>query len=233
MSNILLAAIAVAALALPAAAQIEEKIADRFWESRKILEEMLNAPDGGIPEDLLQRAECVAVVPGVKRAAFGLGVRYGRGFIVCRNDETGLWGPPSMLSLGGGGFGFQIGGESMDVLLLLMNPDSIDHLLSDQLTIGADVSAAAGPKGRGLSAETSATMGAEILSYGRSRGLFAGISVEGSVLKPDHDANASLYGRRVDPREVLRSPEVPNLATEFVEELNRVAWRPPARQGAD
>lgn len=235
MRTILAATILAAILSLPVTAQIDEKVADRFWRSTQVLNEMLNAPDGGIPEDLLLRAECVAVVPGVKRAAFGLGVRYGRGFVLCRRADTGLWGAPSMLSLSGGGFGFQIGGQSTDVMLLLMNDGGIEYLLEDQLTIGADVSAAAGPKGRGLGAETGATLRTEIVTFGRSRGLFAGISLEGSVLKPDHDANERLYGYRVDPRDVLVTGQfvVPDIATEFVEELNRIAYRPPTREGDD
>ena len=215
-------------IALPASAQLDEKVADRFWESTQILEQLINAPDGGIPQDLLRRSECVAVIPAVKRAAFGFGGRYGRGLVVCRKDAgAGPWGSPSMISLGGGSFGFQIGGQSTDVLMLFVTPDSIDHLLRDQVTLGADIAAAAGPKGRVVSAETSATLRAEILTYGRSRGLFAGVSLEGAVLKPDSDANESLYGEKVDARELLMEGTIPipEPAQTFVDTLTALAAR--------
>ncbi len=215
-------------VASPASAQLDEKVADRFWESTQILEQLMNAPDGGIPQDLLRRSECVGVIPAVKRAAFGFGGRYGRGFVVCRKDAgEGPWGSPSMISLGGGSFGFQIGGQSTDVVMLFVTPDSIDHLLRDQVTLGADISAAAGPKGRTVSAETSATLRAEILTYGRSRGLFAGISLEGAVLKPDTEANESLYGGAVDARELLIDGDrsIPNPAQTFIDTLTSFAAR--------
>ena len=134
---------------LPASAQLEDKVADRFWESTKILEQLVGAPDGAIPQDLMQRSECVGVIPAVKRAAFGIGGTYGRGLVICRTDGgTGPWGPPSMISLGGGSFGFQIGGQSTDVLMLFVSPESIEFLLRDKVTLGAEVAVAAGPKGR-------------------------------------------------------------------------------------
>ena len=215
-------------VAMPASAQLDEKVADRFWESTKILEQLISAPDGGIPQDLLRRSECVGVIPAVKRAAFGFGGRYGRGLVVCRKDGgAGPWGSPSMLSVSGGSFGFQIGGQSTDVLMLFVTPDSIDHLLRDQLTLGVDVSVAAGPKGRTVSAETSATLRAEILTYGRSRGLFAGISVEGAVLKPDTEANENLYGGAVDARELLIDGKIsiPGPAQTFIDTLTELAAR--------
>ena len=224
-------AIAVAitfVMALPAGAQLDEKVADRFWESTQILEQLTSAPDGGIPQNLLRRSECVGVIPAVKRAAFGFGARYGRGLVACRKDGgTGPWGSPSMLSLGGGSFGFQVGGQSTDILMLFVTPDGIDHLLRDQVTLGADVSVAAGPKGRTLSAETSATLRAEILTYGRSRGLFAGLSLEGAVLRPDREANESLYGRAVDARELLIDGDVsiPGPAQTFIYTLTALAAR--------
>ena len=216
------------AVALPAQAQLEEKIADRFWASTKILEQLVNAPDGGIPRRLLKDAECVGVIPSVKRAAFGIGGRYGRGVVVCRKDEgAGPWGAPSMISLSGGSFGFQLGGQSTDVLMLFMSPDSMRQLLKDKLTLGGDVSAAAGPKGRTISAETSATMRAEILTYARSRGLFAGISLEGAVLKPDNDANRTLYGGRVNATDLLVEGKMsaPEPARRFIETLTTLAAR--------
>ncbi len=216
------------AVALPGLAQLDEKVADRFWSSTKILEQLVKAPDGGIPQQLMRDAECVGVIPSVKRAAFGIGGRYGRGVVVCRKDEgTGPWGAPSMISLSGGSFGFQLGGQSTDVLMLFMSPDSMRHLLKDKLTIGGDISAAAGPKGRTVSAETSATMRAEILTYARSRGLFAGISLEGAVLKPDNDANTALYGGKVNATDLLLEGKMsaPEPAQRFIETLTRVAAR--------
>lgn len=213
---------------LPALAQLDEKVADRFWASTQIVEDLVNAPDGGIPEDLIDRAECVAVIPGVKRAAFGIGGRYGRGLVVCRrNQGQGAWGAPSMLSLGGGSFGFQIGGQSTDVLMLFMTHDSMRHLLNDELTLGADASVAAGPKGRAIAVETSATLRAEILTYARSQGLFAGIALDGAVLRPDTEANHSLYGTRVSAEELLLNGamSIPRAAEAFVATLTEFSAR--------
>src|SRR5688500_10019634 len=171
-------------------AQSEEKISDRLYSSEKVLDELLKAPDAGIPKDLLQKAECVAVIPGVKKAALGFGGQYGRGVVSCRKDQgKGPWGPPSMIGLSGGSVGFQLGGSSTDVVMLFMTPDSVKFLLRDKVTIGVDMAAAGGPKGRSVSAETSASMRAEILTYGRSRGAFAGVSLTGASLSPDKDAN--------------------------------------------
>jgi lipid-binding SYLF domain-containing protein len=214
------------AVSLPAAAQIDEKVANRLWESSKVLEELIQAPDGGMPQELLRRAECVAVIPAVKKAAFGFGGRYGRGVAVCRKDGgKGPWGAPSMLSLSGGSFGLQLGGQSTDVVLLFMTPTSMKFLLRDKVTLGGDASAAAGPKGRSASAETSASMRAEILSYARSRGLFAGVSVNGAVLQPDRDANRSLYNRYVEAQDLLvqGTIEVPAEARRFLDTLNRMS----------
>jgi lipid-binding SYLF domain-containing protein len=150
------------------------------------------------------------VIPGVKKAALGIGGTYGRGAVVCRKDNgKGSWGPPSMIALGGGSFGFQFGGQSTDVVMLFMTPDSIQRLLKDKVTLGADASAAAGPKGREISAETSVTMRAEILTYGRSQGVFAGVSLKGAVLTPDKDANKSLYKADVPAKDLLVTGNVP------------------------
>jgi SH3 domain-containing YSC84-like protein 1 len=211
-----------------AIAQLDDKVADRLYESAKILDELVKAPDGGIPKELLARAECVAVIPGVKKAALGFGGRYGRGAVSCRKDEgKGPWGPPSMLSLGGGSFGLQLGGQSTDVVMLFMTPKSINYLLRDKVTLGGDVSAAAGPKGRAASAETSASMRAEILTYARSRGLFAGISLNGAFLQPDGDANKSLYGRTVEAKDLLTQGNagIPEPARKFVDMLTKSAGK--------
>ena len=228
MRHLSMAITLVLLVTIPAVAQLDEKVADRFWESTKILEQTVNAPDGGIPQDLLARSECVAVIPSVKRAALGFGGRYGRGVVACRKDGgTGVWGPPSMISLSGGSFGFQLGGQSTDVLMLFLSPDSMKHLLADKLTLGADASAAVGPKGRTVSAETSATMRAEILTYARSRGLFAGISFEGAVLRPDNKANTALYGGKVNAEDLLLVGDMstPEPARRFMDTLSRVAAR--------
>lgn len=210
----------------PASAQLDDKVADRLFESAKILDELVNAPDGEIPKELLKRAECVAAIPAVKKVAVGLGGHYGRGAVACRKDGgKGPWGPPSMIALSGGSFGFQLGGQSTDVIMLFVTPDSIKHLLRDKVTLGGDASAAAGPKGRAASAETSATMRAEILTYARSRGLFAGVSLNGAMLRPDKDANKSLYNREIDARELLvqGTIAVPEPARKFVETLRRTS----------
>lgn len=214
----------ILAIGSPAYAQLDDKVADRLWESAKILDELTNAPDSDMPKELLTRAECVAVIPAVKKAAFGIGGLYGRGAVSCRNDNgKGPFGAPSMLSLGGGGIGFQLGAQSTDLVMLFMTPDSIKYLLRDKVTLGADVSAAAGPKGRAASAQTSASMRSEILTYSRSRGVFAGISVNGAVLTPDKDANKSLYNREVDAKDLLiqGTAAIPEPARKFVDAVSR------------
>jgi lipid-binding SYLF domain-containing protein len=224
MRSVLLTFTAVIAFALPVRAQLDDKVADRLYESSKVLDELVQAPDGGVPKDLLQKAECVAVIPAVKKAALGVGGNYGRGVVACKKDGgKGPWGAPSMISLSGGSFGFQLGGQSNDVVMLFMTPDSIKHLLKDKVTLGADASAAAGPKGREASAQTNATMRAEILTYARSRGLFAGISLKGAVLKPDNDANKALYSGEVDAKALLVEGKgtVPDPAKKFIDTLSK------------
>jgi lipid-binding SYLF domain-containing protein len=212
----------VSSAAFPA--DLSEKVADRLFEASKVLDELVNAPDGGIPKNLLHNAECVAVIPGVKKLALGFGVRYGSGAVSCRKDQgKGPWGPPSIITLGGGSFGFQVGGQAVDVVMLLMRPDSIRYLLRDKVTLGADVEAAAGPIGRAASAETSVSFRAEILTYSRSRGLFGGISLGGAVVRPDSAANKTLYKREVTAKELLEegSVMVPEPADKFIQALTR------------
>jgi lipid-binding SYLF domain-containing protein len=216
----------VLAAGIPAIAQLDDKVADRLWESAKILDELTNAPDGGVPGELLRRAECVAVIPAVKKAALGIGGLYGRGAVSCRKDNgKGPWGAPSMLALGGGSFGLQLGGQSTDVVMLFMTPDSMKYLLRDKVTLGGDVSAAAGPKGRAASAQTSASMRAEILTYARSRGLFAGISLNGAALTPDKDANRSLYNGNIEAKDLLMqgNTAIPEPAKKFIEAVTRTS----------
>ena len=203
------AALLLAAQTLANAQKLDDKIADRLYESAKVFGEILNAPDAGIPRSLLKDAECVAIIPAVKKAALGFGGQYGRGAVLCRKDKgKGPWGPPSMIGITGGSFGLQLGGQSYDVVMLFMTPDSVDHLLKDKLSLGGDMAAAIGPKGRAVSVETSATLRSEILTYARSRGLFAGISFKGAVLSPDKDGNKSLYGKEVPARDILMTGSV-------------------------
>src|SRR5438128_12520273 len=175
MRLLIIASVLVLTITVPLGA-IDDKIADRLWESSKVLDELVNAPDADIPKDLLKKAQCVAVIPGLKKAALGFGGQLGRGAVSCKqNAGNGPFGPPAMISITGGSFGFQIGGQETDVVMLFMTPDSLKHLLRDKVTLGVDASAAAGPKGRDASADTTATMRSEILVYSRARGAFAGI----------------------------------------------------------
>jgi len=186
-----------------------DKVDERLESSSSVLREILNVPDN-IPQDLLNKAECVIVIPSVKKFALGFGASYGRGAMVCRGgrDFAGSWGPPSMVALEGGSFGLQLGGQATDFVLLVMNPKGAQSLLSSKVKLGADASVAAGPKGRTTSAATDAWMRAEILSYSRSRGLFAGISLEGSTLRPDNGANQDLYHRKLSARQIVLEREV-------------------------
>lgn len=191
------------ALALAPLASAKDQMEDRLDSCRKVVEEMTSVSEG-IPLDLLDKADCVVVVPGVKKAALGFGGRLGWGAAVCRTGRgDGPWGAPLMMSLKGGSFGLQIGGQSSDFVLLIMDPKGIDHLLRSKFTLGADASIAAGPVGRNAEAATDVTLHAEILSYSRSRGVFAGLSLEGASLAQDQKGNSQVYGHRVSAREVL------------------------------
>ena len=177
---------------------------ERLENSGTVLQEVMGVPDN-IPQDLLGKAECVIVFPSVLKAAFVVGGSYGRGAMVCRTGEhfNGAWGSPAMYALEGASVGFQLGGQATDLVLLVMNEKGASSILNSKVKIGVDASAAAGPKGRDASADTDAYMRAEILSYSRSRGLFAGISLEGSTLRPDDDASADVYGRKITAREIV------------------------------
>jgi lipid-binding SYLF domain-containing protein len=198
-----------AAPMLPARAD-NEKETDRLENSGMVMEEIMNIPDD-IPQDLLDKAECVIVFPSVLKAAFIVGGSYGRGAMTCRTGEhfTGPWGSPSMMALEGGSLGFQLGGQATDFVLLVMNPRGAKAILNSKVKLGADMSAAAGPKGRDATAATDVTLRAEILSYSRARGLFAGISLEGSSLRPDNDANEKLYGKKLTATAIIRQGAVP------------------------
>jgi lipid-binding SYLF domain-containing protein len=191
-----------AVFSLPAYGQNKEE--ERVENAGKVMQEILNAPDS-IPQSVLDKADCVVVLPSVLKAAFIIGGSYGRGVMTCRGgkDFRGKWGAPTMMALEGGSAGLQIGGEASDFVLLLMNSRSATGILASKFKLGGDASVAAGPVGRNASAETDATMRAEILSYSRSRGAFAGVSLEGSTLRPDNDANKDLYGKKIEAKEIV------------------------------
>ena len=200
----LLALFLTCALVLPTFAT-DEKETERVKASGVVLKEILNIPDD-LPQDLLDKAECIIILPSVKKGAFGIGGSYGRGVMICRGGEhyTGLWGPPALYALEGVNIGFQLGGEATDFVLLVMNPKGARSLLSSKVKLGGDASAAAGPKGRTAEGATDVVMNAEILSYSRTKGLFAGISLEGSTLRSDGSANEKLYGRKLSAKEITQ-----------------------------
>jgi lipid-binding SYLF domain-containing protein len=187
-----------------ASAADQEKDKDRLQNSGTVLKEILDVPDD-IPQDLLDKADCVVVFPSVLKAAFIVGGSYGRGAMSCRRGEdfTGSWGAPTMMALEGGSFGFQIGGEATDFVLLVMNERGASGILTSKVKLGADMSVAAGPVGRTASAETDATLRADILSYSRARGAFAGVALEGSTIRPDKGANKQIYGKDIPAREIV------------------------------
>ena len=191
-----------------------------------VMQEVLNIPDN-IPTELLEKAECVIVIPSVRKLAFGVGASYGRGAMVCRKGQkfNGAWGAPAMYALEGGSVGFQIGGEATDLILLVMNDRGMESILSSKVKFGADASIAGGPKGRDASADTDAYMRAEILSYSRSRGVFAGVSLEGSTLRPDDEASGQVYGRAIKAKEIVRSESLgaPETGRQLVRTLQKSA----------
>jgi lipid-binding SYLF domain-containing protein len=197
---------------------------DRLVNCGEVLNEILGVPEN-IPQSLLDKATCVVVFPSVLKAAFLVGGSYGRGAMSCREGDQfdGPWGAPTMMALEGGSFGFQLGGEATDFVLLVMNEGGARGILNSKVKLGGDASAAAGPKGRTASAETDVTMRSEILSYSRARGLFAGVSLEGSTIRPDGDANERVYGPHLTAREIVLSAKtpVPSAAGKMVATLNK------------
>ena len=208
---------------LPVLAQSKEQ--ERLTSSYDVLKASIDAPDKGIPRDLLNKAECVIVFPSVKKAAFVVGASYGRGAMTCRSGANfrGRWSAPAMFALEGGSFGLQIGGQATDFVLLVMNERGAKSVMSSKVKLGGDASAAAGPKGRTAQAETDVTMRAEILTYSRARGLFAGVSLEGSTLRPNPSANQHVYGRDVSARNIIRGNKVavPTAGRQLVSLLNQ------------
>jgi SH3 domain-containing YSC84-like protein 1 len=209
MKKFIVCFIAVLISSVAALAADDEHEADRVKDSGIVLKEILNIPDD-IPQDLLDKAECLIILPSVKKGAFGIGGSYGRGIMVCRSGEhyKGKWGAPALYALEGISIGFQLGGQATDFVLLVMNPKGAESLLYSKVKLGADASAAAGPKGRTAEGATDIVMSAEILSYSRNKGLFAGISLEGSTLRSDGSANEKLYGKKVSAKEIIRQGKV-------------------------
>ncbi|HVB55740.1 MAG TPA: lipid-binding SYLF domain-containing protein [Candidatus Acidoferrales bacterium] len=217
MKRLLFVLLAAALIGLPALfasalarADDNSKDRSRLENAGEVMKEIMNIPDD-IPQDLLDKADCVIVMPSVLKAAFIFGGSYGRGAMTCRSgdDFEGPWGAPTMMALEGGSFGFQLGGQATDFVLLVMNPRGASSILNSKVKLGADVAAAAGPKGRNAQAATDLTLRAEVLTYSRSRGLFAGISLEGSTLRPDNDANTRIYGKKMDAKDIALHSKVP------------------------
>ena len=232
MSRRLLAALVSAALVLTCAligapgANADDKSKDqqRLQEAGQVMKDIINIPDD-IPQSLLDKADCVIVIPSVLKGAFVVGASYGRGAMTCRSGDQfqGPWGAPTMMALEGVSFGFQIGGQATDFVLLVMNPRGASSILSSKVKLGGDASAAAGPVGRNAQADTDVTMRAEVLTYSRARGLFAGVSLDGSTLRPDNDANKRIYGAKMDAHDIALHGKVPIPASGklLIETLNQ------------
>jgi lipid-binding SYLF domain-containing protein len=216
-----LAFFAVLSMAFAPVASADDA-AERLQEAAALFREVMSVPERSIPQDLLERAHCIVLVPGLKKAAFGFGGKYGRGFTLCRREKGGGWGAPGAVRVEGGSVGFQIGVSSTDVVMLVMNQRGMEKLLSSKFTIGADAAAAAGPVGRQTAAQTDAFMRAEILSWSRSRGAFAGVSLEGATLRNDLDVNRELYGQPYENRQiVMQNVAPPKAAAELLKLLNK------------
>ena len=233
MTNRALMIILMLVAVLPAMGQKKEN--ERIGDAATVMKEILGMPDG-IPKDLLDRAECVVIYPSVKKAAFVVGGSYGRGLITCRKGEdfSGPWSAPAMFALEGGSFGFQIGAQATDFVLLVMNEKGANSVMTSKVKLGADASAAAGPVGRAASAETDIVMNAEILSYSRSKGLFAGLSLEGSTMRSDDGANKALYGKELNAKEIVREGKVgaPASAQPLLALLSKAAARHTSKPAA-
>jgi len=225
-SLLVIALLGLPALFNPSSARADDKakVESRLDNSGVVMKEILDIPDD-IPQSLLDKAECVIVLPSVIKAAFVVGGSYGRGAMTCRSGDNfnGPWGAPTMMRLEGGSFGFQLGGQATDFVLLVMNERGASSILSSKVKLGADASAAAGPKGRDAEADTDVTLRAEVLTYSRARGLFAGLSLEGSTLRPDNDANEALYGKKMDAKEIALhgAVPVPGSAKTLISTLNQ------------
>lgn len=221
----LMVAFAMAATPLAYGAD-DKETAERLAAATDVLNEIMGAPDKGIPQDLLDKSACAVIIPNVKKGAFIVGAKYGRGFIACRKTGGSGWSAPAGVKVEGGSVGLQIGGSETDVIMLLMNQKAINKLLSSKFTIGGDASAAAGPVGRTSSAETDAQLRAEILTYSRTKGLFAGVSLQGATLRPDDDANKDLYGKKMSNQEiVVGNTKEPAAASGLIAALNKYSGK--------
>ena len=211
---------------------------ERLSDSTKVFNEIMATPDKGIPQELLEKAHCIVIVPGMKQAAFGVGGKFGRGYAVCRENRAG-WGAPAAIRVEGGSFGFQIGASNTDIVMLVMNEKGMRRLLSDKFTLGAEATVAAGPVGRHAGANTDVQLSAEILSWSRSKGLFAGVALQGATLRPDEDANEELYGSKLTNKQILTgSRKAPAAASPLIATLDRYSPResgdrPLETRGAD
>ncbi len=216
--------VALALIALPLSAADNKRETDRLENCGTVMKEIMDIPDD-IPQDLIDKAECIIVYPSVLKAAFVFGASYGRGAMTCRTGEhfTGPWSAPTMMALEGGSFGLQLGGQATDFVLLVLNPRGARAILKSKVKLGADASAAAGPKGRTANASTDVTLRAEVLSYSRARGLFAGLSLEGSTVRPDNDANERVYHKKVEAQSIVfkGAVAVPPAAQKLVAYLNQ------------
>jgi lipid-binding SYLF domain-containing protein len=216
----------VTALALTPLLAMDKESAKRLNESAEVFSEVMGAPDKGIPQEMLENAHCIVIVPGLKTAAFVFGAKYGKGYLSCRNKHGAGWSAPGTVRIEGGSFGFQIGGSATDLIMLVMNARGADKLMSSKFTLGAEGSVAAGPVGRTATAQTDAQMHAEILSWSRSQGLFAGIALEGATLRQDQDDNVKLYGKKLDNREIVTSGiRAPKAALRLLGMLNKYSAR--------
>jgi SH3 domain-containing YSC84-like protein 1 len=215
---------ALALVALPLSAAKDTKETERLENCGTVIKEIMDIPDD-IPQDLVDKAECIVIFPSVLKAAFIFGASYGRGAMTCRTGEhyTGPWSAPTMMALEGGSFGLQLGGQATDFVLLVMNPRGAHAILKSKVKLGADASAAAGPKGRTANASTDVTLRAEVLSYSRARGLFAGLSLEGSTVRPDNDANERIYHKKLEAEDIVfkGAAAVPPSAQELIAYLNK------------
>ena len=217
----------IAAVTLGAGLLSAADAPERLEAATDSLKEVMGIPDKSIPQDLLGRAQCIVIVPGMKKGAFIVGAKYGKGFVSCRREGGVGWSAPGSIRVEGGSFGFQIGGSETDVFMLVMNHKGMDRLLSTKFTLGGDASVAAGPVGRSTQAETDAAMTAEILTWSRQRGLFAGVSLSGATLREDSDWNMDLYGKKLTNREIIMKGNVPvpKAAQSLLTELNRYSSR--------
>ncbi len=218
--------IALCLLVFPMFAVTEEPVAQRLADASDVFTEIMKAPDKGVPTDLMNRAQCIVLVPALKSAAFIVGAKYGKGFIFCRRASGVGWSAPGAIRIEGGSFGLQIGGSATDIVMLVMNQQGVNAVLSSQYTLGGQAEVAAGPVGRASSAQTSGWMNAGILSYSRSRGIFAGVSLQGSTLRQDLDDNQALYGKKLDNKTIVTTRvRTPPAAQKLVAELNRYSPR--------